>query len=72
MANKRSGCSTSQVQQLKQQGRNQEAQIALQKGDQQISRDRLAQELAEDPQDQLGLDTQKFGLGPRQRLHAVR
>ena len=60
MANKKRALDI-QVQQLKQQGRNQEAQIALQKGDQQISRDRLAQEL-KIHQDQFGLDQQKFGL----------
>jgi len=46
---------------LKQQGRYQEADIALKKGDQQISRDRLAQEL-KIHQDTFGLQQQQFGL----------
>jgi hypothetical protein len=64
MANKKRALDI-QVAQLKQQGRNQEAQIALQRGDQQISRDRLAQEL-KIHQDQFGLDQQKFGLQQQQ------
>ena len=49
------------VQQMKQQGQIAQAELELKKGDQQISRDRLAQEL-KIHQDQFGLDQQKFGL----------
>ena len=64
MANKKQALDI-QVAQLKQQGRNQEAQIALQKGEQQISRDRLAQEL-KIHQDEFGLQQQQFGLQQQQ------
>ena len=49
------------VAQMKQQGQIAQAELVLKQGDQQISRDRLAQEL-KIHQDQFGLDQQKFGL----------
>ena len=68
MANKKRALDI-QVATLKQQGRNAEAQIALQKGEQQISRDRLAQEL-KIHQDQFGLQQQQFGLDRAQAYTA--